>query len=840
MNRIVTFSIAVVFALLPLFTSAQSTAQLEQQIADLLTQTQQYVNSAQGQQDQGTAYTDPSNVGSGSTMDIINGTARLTLPRDIQRGSKGADVSRLQVHLGLDTSIYPDRQVTSFYGPLTEVAVQKFQIRCGIVRGGDYSSTGYGRVGPFTRRALQYGCAALGLNPGQPTQAGALLTLSNSTGPAPHSVTAQVSVNTTNSCEPAQYVVSFGDGSFAQNIPVPSGACTSVVRTINHTYTTPGTYVVSVGAGGARTQSIVTVTSAGSGPGTLQCPAFQLPTQQCTNSQWQALYGSNGCQTGWQCGGVNTGGICPAIGWVQPTSGCAGSWQAVRDANQCQTGWQCTVQSTSAYVRTDKTAVGPGQNIGISWNVPQPSEASDVALRISLQAVNESTKTEALALRQGINGSYTWSVPADPNNDQNCFIADADRICTKDLKNGLYRVAVEVYTPGNACFGYCSSANQPRYLSTYYSDYFTYNGGSIGTDSVVPNTTQIQPGGTVQYRVKVNSAQQCTTETYRIEFGNGVGATLPYSSSNQCQVREYDVSQVFGAAGTYIAKILKAGVAVLSAPAVTVGNGGGGICPAIAWQIPPASECSAGTWQVVRDSNQCQTGWQCVPTSTGGAFIRTNIANEYLRNGSTVNITWGGFSFTTDTSNYRARISLVGTDNVEVGEGGITRSTALDGSYSWVIPAQPQTVPCLADADQVCLSNLRAGNQYKVKIQVYSPANACFGYCAPGSNQPTILTTLYSVPFTYQVSTTGSADIGIALVGTRQVTVSFQRPSPCSSYAINWGDGYVDSYALPINAANCVANVTPFTVTHTYQNTGSYTIDVDNAGVTRRSTLSVQ
>ena len=54
-----------------------------------------------------------------------------------------------------DKEIYPEGRVTGYFGPLTLKAVQRFQCKYGIVCGGDYKSTGFGRVGPKTRKKLQ-------------------------------------------------------------------------------------------------------------------------------------------------------------------------------------------------------------------------------------------------------------------------------------------------------------------------------------------------------------------------------------------------------------------------------------------------------------------------------------------------------------------------------------------------------------------------------------------------------------------------------------------------------------------------------------------------------------
>ena len=76
------------------------------------------------------------------------------ISRALGLGSSGDDVERLQQFFAQDSSIYPERLVTGYFGLLTQAAVQRWQARHGIVSSGTPSSTGYGRVGPRTATAL--------------------------------------------------------------------------------------------------------------------------------------------------------------------------------------------------------------------------------------------------------------------------------------------------------------------------------------------------------------------------------------------------------------------------------------------------------------------------------------------------------------------------------------------------------------------------------------------------------------------------------------------------------------------------------------------------------------
>ena len=71
--------------------------------------------------------------------------------RPLALGLRHADVNNLQKALKTDSSIYPEGQVTGYFGSLTLRAVKKFQEKYGIASPG---TSGYGNVGPKTRAKL--------------------------------------------------------------------------------------------------------------------------------------------------------------------------------------------------------------------------------------------------------------------------------------------------------------------------------------------------------------------------------------------------------------------------------------------------------------------------------------------------------------------------------------------------------------------------------------------------------------------------------------------------------------------------------------------------------------
>ncbi|MBP9669492.1 MAG: hypothetical protein KBE09_04350 [Candidatus Pacebacteria bacterium] len=263
--------------MMPLAVSALTEDELRQQIFELLSHVTQLQGQLGGATTPTTGGTASTNSNRTSNSDVLNGG--LTISRYLERGMSGTDVSRLQQFLSLDASIYPEGDITGFYGPLTERAVERFQVACGIVQAGNYQSTGYGRVGPRTRTALATGCNSIGGGPsGLPTQVGAFLKVTPIAGPAPLNVVAEATVNASQSCEAATYIVNFGDGSPTYPVSVTAGRCAPLTQAITHTYQAPGNYTLSLSIGTHKTQVQVQV---GGGVQQPQYPTTMTTFEQC-------------------------------------------------------------------------------------------------------------------------------------------------------------------------------------------------------------------------------------------------------------------------------------------------------------------------------------------------------------------------------------------------------------------------------------------------------------------------------------------------------------------------------------------------------------------------------
>ncbi len=82
------------------------------------------------------------------------------LARTIRKGSVGEDVAHLQRFLQ-QTGDFKEASTTTYFGPATERALQAWQARTGIVSDGDAQTTGFGALGPMTRKALVERCRAM-------------------------------------------------------------------------------------------------------------------------------------------------------------------------------------------------------------------------------------------------------------------------------------------------------------------------------------------------------------------------------------------------------------------------------------------------------------------------------------------------------------------------------------------------------------------------------------------------------------------------------------------------------------------------------------------------------
>lgn len=243
--------------LVPVAASAATADELIAQLQVLLAQ----VRALEAQQagSQGGTTSGPGNPATGGAV------ACPHVSRTLRFGSSGEDVSRLQRFLALDPTIYPEGQVTGYYGSLTQAAVQRWQAKFYIVSSGTPDSTGYGVVGPRTAAILALQCPGQYATGSGETSASGFFRVTPTSGNAPLAVTIEATVNTTKSCSASTYEIYYGDNSAPATITVPQGGCGEFRQVFNHTYTGPGTYTVTLRSGVHQTNATVQVLGADGG-----------------------------------------------------------------------------------------------------------------------------------------------------------------------------------------------------------------------------------------------------------------------------------------------------------------------------------------------------------------------------------------------------------------------------------------------------------------------------------------------------------------------------------------------------------------------------------------------
>ena len=74
--------------------------------------------------------------------------AKIMFTKNLARGASGSDVRDIQEFLKKDAGVYPEGITNGMFGPITERAVKRFQLKNNIA---DAKNPGYGIIGPKTR-----------------------------------------------------------------------------------------------------------------------------------------------------------------------------------------------------------------------------------------------------------------------------------------------------------------------------------------------------------------------------------------------------------------------------------------------------------------------------------------------------------------------------------------------------------------------------------------------------------------------------------------------------------------------------------------------------------------
>jgi peptidoglycan hydrolase-like protein with peptidoglycan-binding domain len=88
-----------------------------------------------------------------NTPTVTTSSGSQSVTKNLSPGSRGQEVKALQSIL-VEQNIIPSKYVTGYYGKITETAVKSLQSKYNIVNYGTPSTTGYGAVGPKTRKVI--------------------------------------------------------------------------------------------------------------------------------------------------------------------------------------------------------------------------------------------------------------------------------------------------------------------------------------------------------------------------------------------------------------------------------------------------------------------------------------------------------------------------------------------------------------------------------------------------------------------------------------------------------------------------------------------------------------
>jgi peptidoglycan hydrolase-like protein with peptidoglycan-binding domain len=510
---------------MPFVTHAITAQELQAQIQALLAQIAALQTQASYQPTVPT-YTQPTTYQpTGYTSATVPSSATFQYSRcpdlqyNLERGDtdaeKAVEITMLQRFLAQDSQLYPEAQITGFFGPATERAVQRFQERHGVVSYGDYQATGYGRVGPRTRWAIKNSCGVDGgINTPTPP-----FEVAPTSGVAPLAVT--IGFNGTGPyC--TSYYIDWGDGTQPALYDAPSPTvCTegTFERRVTHTYVQSGTFILTFRMGHTTAAQAPVV---GSTPitviGNVAPPVVQNPT-------------------------VDDFATC----FVSPLTGSAplsSRARVVLGGSLCdgqftyQVDWGDGSLSES---RACSSTAGHYDTFQHTYSTAGTYTARLLQAHPQARFADESCTVTVSTANTGVYGSTSQTAPP---------------------------TCLQWYDGCNTCsrsYAYGAAVCTQRYCAQYgalqcYQYASNTTTGTVQNDGLsVASRSAGSTAETITFNTLINGSRNCDGGVYTMDFGDGQYDQQPYPA-DACRAFERQVSHTYTSNGVYTVRLIKNGV----------------------------------------------------------------------------------------------------------------------------------------------------------------------------------------------------------------------------------------------------------------------------------------
>jgi hypothetical protein len=462
-------------------------------------------------------------------------------------------------------------------------------------------------------------------------------------------------------------------------------------------------------------------------------------------------------------------------------------------------------------VNTNPISVG-GVEV-ISWNISTTTSPQGIILSL-YDANNNFYGNITRVNTYSPSSSFSWTIPKvvfDTSNDGvTCITVDGQQYCggsPKQVVSGSYKVRATLFTPSNACFGFCQPVTGQQILGTYESANFTINTSS-NTNNI---TATLNSNPNYVYSGQGSLLSWSSANATYCNILNSTGATI---ASNQSTSGTYTVYPTVS--GNYQVTCFNgSGQSISDYEFITV-NGGttGNVTSALTATPNSVSIGQAVTlnWSST-NANYCNiTGGtlNLLNQPTYGSYVvyptlSTNYQIScYNNNGQ------NGANYVYVTTN---NTSVVPTANINASSQNVTSGHNV--TLSWYS----------ANADTCSLygnNNLLISNQNTSGTYLVSPTQTT-NYQITCTNNSSGQTANNYVTVTVNGGNGGTANLSVISNINRNVVMQIYKPAfnSCTSGYVDWGDGQNSNYTYPhvSYGSSCQTNVN-----HFYYYPGTFTV----------------